>query len=149
MAQIAALTICISYRCDTRRCSRVCRWWACHSCSMDESTSVRLTMMMALTASRMLSGCCRELESVNSLRMRRPRSCAYLCLVRRLRPVGNQLTNDLMAAQTTEQNIEPTSGPDQDGPIWGYHFVPNQPAQSITSEAAVEFLSAPGPGAAE
>src|SRR5882724_371855 len=26
----------------------------------------------------------------------------------------------------------------------GYHFVPNQPAQSITSEAAVAFLSAPG-----
>src|SRR5258705_5016625 len=50
-----------------------------------------------------------------------------------------------MAAQTMGQNIEPTSGPDQDGPIWGYHFVPNQPAQSITSEAAVAFLSAPGP----
>ena len=44
------------------------------------------------------------------------------------------------------QNIEPTSGPDQGGPIWGYRFVPNQPAQSITSEAAVEFLSAPDPG---
>jgi zinc transporter len=51
-----------------------------------------------------------------------------------------------MAAQTMGQNIEPTSGPDQDGPIWGYHFVPNQPARSITSEAAVEFLTAPGPG---
>ena len=51
-----------------------------------------------------------------------------------------------MAAQTVGQNIEPTSGPDQGGPIWGYHFVPNQPAQSITSQAAVEFLSAPGPG---
>ena len=50
-----------------------------------------------------------------------------------------------MAAQTMAQNIEPTSGPDQDGPIWGYHFVPNQPAQSITSEAAVQFLTAPGP----
>jgi zinc transporter len=44
------------------------------------------------------------------------------------------------------QNVEPTSGPEQDGPIWGYHFVPNQPAQSITSEAAVAFLSAPGSG---
>src|SRR5205807_9923659 len=44
------------------------------------------------------------------------------------------------------QNIDPTSGSDQDGPIWGYHFVPNQPARSITSEAAVEFLSASGPG---
>ena len=57
---------------------------------------------------------------------------------------GNQLTNDLMAAQAIGQNIEPTSGPDQDGPIWGYHFVPNQPARSITSEAAVEFLTASG-----
>ena len=51
-----------------------------------------------------------------------------------------------MADQTTKQNIKPTPGPDQDGPVWGYHFVPNQPAQSITSEAAVAFLSAPGPG---
>ena len=57
---------------------------------------------------------------------------------------GNQLTNDLMAAQAIGQNIEPTSGPDQDGPIWGYHFVPNQPARSITSEAAVKFLTASG-----
>ena len=51
-----------------------------------------------------------------------------------------------MAAQTTGQNVESTSGPDQDVPIWGYHFVPNQPARSITSEAAVQFLTAPGPG---
>jgi len=51
-----------------------------------------------------------------------------------------------MAAQTTGQKVEPTSGSKQDGPIWGYHFVPNQPAKSITSEAAVEFLTAPGPG---
>src|SRR2546430_7450289 len=43
------------------------------------------------------------------------------------------------------QNIDPTSGSDQDGPIWGYHFVPEKPARSITSEAAVEFLTAPGP----
>src|SRR5881296_370021 len=50
-----------------------------------------------------------------------------------------------MAAQTMEQNIHPTSGSDQDGPIWGYHFVPNQPARPITSEAAVQFLTAPGP----
>jgi zinc transporter len=50
-----------------------------------------------------------------------------------------------MAAQTMKQNVEPTSGPDQGGPIWGYHFVPNQPAQSITSEQAVQFLTAPGP----
>ena len=73
------------------------------------------------------------------------------CLVRRVSTDGNQLTNDLMAAQTTKQNIEPTSGPDQDGPIWGYHFVPNQPARSITSEEAVRFLflTAPSPGRAE
>jgi zinc transporter len=44
------------------------------------------------------------------------------------------------------QNTEPTSASAQDGPIWGYHFVPDQPARSITSEAAVEFLTAPGPG---
>jgi zinc transporter len=60
--------------------------------------------------------------------------------------VENKLTNDLMTAQTMRQNTEPTSGSDQDGPIWGYHFVPNQPARSITSGAAVEFLTAPGPG---
>src|SRR5213595_4132708 len=48
-----------------------------------------------------------------------------------------------------KQNIHPTSGSDQDGPIWGYHFVPNQPAQPISSEAAVEFLTAPGPGLPE
>ena len=50
-----------------------------------------------------------------------------------------------MAAQTIGQNIEPTSGSEKDGPIWGYHFVPNEPARSITSEAAVAFLTAPGP----
>jgi zinc transporter len=50
-----------------------------------------------------------------------------------------------MAAQTVEQNIEPTSGSEQDGPTWGYHFVPNQPARSITSQEAVVFLTAPGP----
>src|SRR5262245_20278093 len=50
-----------------------------------------------------------------------------------------------MDVQTTAQNIEPTSGPDQGGPIWGYHFVPDQPARSITSEQAVQFLTAPSP----
>jgi zinc transporter len=50
-----------------------------------------------------------------------------------------------MAAQTMTQDNHPPSGSDQDGPIWGYHFVPNQPARSITSEEAVEFLTAPGP----
>src|SRR5215475_1121299 len=50
-----------------------------------------------------------------------------------------------MAAQTMKQNTEPTSGSEQAGPIWGYHFVPNQPARSITSEEAVQFLTASGP----
>ena len=56
------------------------------------------------------------------------------------------MINDLMATQTIRQNTELTSDSEQDGPIWGYHFVPNQPARSITSEAAVEFLAAPSPG---
>jgi zinc transporter len=61
--------------------------------------------------------------------------------------VGNNLTNDLVAAHTMSQNIDPTSGSDQgDGLIWGYHFVPNHPARPITSEVAVEFLTAPAPG---
>src|SRR2546425_1379733 len=50
-----------------------------------------------------------------------------------------------MADQTMTQNVEPKSGTNQDAPIWGYHFVPNHPTRSITSEAAVEFLTAPGP----
>ena len=50
-----------------------------------------------------------------------------------------------MATQTIGLNTGPASGSDG-GPIWGYHFVPNQPAQLITSEAAVGFLTAPGPG---
>ena len=50
-----------------------------------------------------------------------------------------------MGVQTTGQNVESTSGSEQDGPIWGYHFVPNQPTQSISSEAAVEFLTASDP----
>jgi zinc transporter len=51
-----------------------------------------------------------------------------------------------MATQTIRQNIDPASGSDQSGPIWGYHFVPNQPAQLITAEAAIGFLTATGPG---
>jgi len=54
-----------------------------------------------------------------------------------------------MAVQTMRQGIQPTPGSDQDGPIWGYYFVPNQPARSITPEAAVEFLTASGPGRPE
>jgi zinc transporter len=51
-----------------------------------------------------------------------------------------------MAAQTMRQEIQPTPGSDPDGPIWGYYFVPDQPARSITSEASVEFLTASGSG---
>jgi zinc transporter len=51
-----------------------------------------------------------------------------------------------MADQTMTQDTHPPSSSDQDGPMWGYHFVPNQPARSITSGEAVEFLTAPGPG---
>src|SRR5437879_12673747 len=50
-----------------------------------------------------------------------------------------------MADQTMTQNVGPKSGTNQDAPICGYHFVPNHPARSITSEAAVQFLTAPGP----
>ncbi|MGB9476285.1 MAG: transporter [Candidatus Udaeobacter sp.] len=51
-----------------------------------------------------------------------------------------------MAALTMSQNIDSTSGPNQGGPIWGYDFVPNQPARSINSEEAVKFLTAHGSG---
>src|SRR5436305_4621809 len=50
-----------------------------------------------------------------------------------------------MATQTMGQDAGPTSGPEQDGPVWGYHFVPNQPALSISSSAAVEFLTTSAP----
>jgi zinc transporter len=70
-----------------------------------------------------------------------------LYLPKRLQPVEKTLTNDLMGAQTTAQNIEPKSASDQDGPIWGYHFVPNQPPQSITSQQAAEFLTRQPPAA--
>jgi zinc transporter len=55
------------------------------------------------------------------------------------------MTDDLMPAQTMRQNSDPTSASDQDGPMWAYYFVPNQPTRSITSEAAIEFLTAHGP----
>ena len=51
-----------------------------------------------------------------------------------------------MVAQRMSQNIDSTPDPNQGGPIWGYQFVPNQPARSITSEEAVKFLTAPGSG---
>ena len=43
------------------------------------------------------------------------------------------------------QSSDPASDSAPDGPIWSYRFVPNQPARPITSEEAVEFLTAPGP----
>src|SRR5215471_9471811 len=51
-----------------------------------------------------------------------------------------------MPAQAMSETIDAASGSVQGGPIWGYHFVPNLPAQPITPEGAVEFLTAPGPG---
>ena len=44
------------------------------------------------------------------------------------------------------RKIDPTYGSDQHGLVWGYHFAPNHSAQLITSEAAVELLSAPDSG---
>lgn len=43
------------------------------------------------------------------------------------------------------RTIDPTYGSDQQGLIWGYQFVPNQPAQPITSESAFKFLAAATP----
>src|SRR6201997_4595295 len=57
-----------------------------------------------------------------------------------------EATQQPKPAPTTSQNIDPTSGSDEAGPIWGYHFVPNQPARPITSQEAVQFLTMPGPG---
>src|SRR5436309_7819664 len=57
-----------------------------------------------------------------------------------------EATQQLKAAPTTSENIDPASDADQYGLIWGYHFAPNQPPRSITSEEAVEFLTASGPG---
>ena len=57
-----------------------------------------------------------------------------------------ETTQQPEAAPTTSENIHPASGPDQDGPIWAYHFVPNQPARPISSEEVVQFLTAAGPG---
>jgi zinc transporter len=51
-----------------------------------------------------------------------------------------------MAPETLTQNAE-AAGSAQPGPVWSYHFASNQPAKSITSEAAVEFLSAQHAGA--
>lgn len=47
------------------------------------------------------------------------------------------------------QKIESSYGSDQHGLVWGYHFVPGQPAQPITSAAAVEFLATVDSGSSE
>jgi len=60
-----------------------------------------------------------------------------------------EATQQPKPAPTTSANIDPASDTDQYGLIWGYHFVPNQPPRSITSEEAVEFLTAPGPGVSD
>ncbi len=52
-----------------------------------------------------------------------------------------------MAAETTDQKVVTAPASEQDGPIWGYHFAPNQPARAITSDAAIAFLTAAAPGA--
>jgi len=58
---------------------------------------------------------------------------AQRLLVGYLPVIENKLTSDLMAAQNTRENIDPTSGSDQeDGLIWGYHFGPtSQRSQSL------------------
>jgi zinc transporter len=53
-----------------------------------------------------------------------------------------------MADQTITQHVDGEAVADQAGPIWGYHFVPDQLAQRINSEEAIKVLSAPGPAAA-
>ena len=73
------------------------------------------------------------------------RSVAQLLPVGRFALIENKLTHDLVAVQIISQSTDPASGPVQDGPIWGYRFVPNQPPRPITSEEAVEFLTTPGP----
>ncbi len=47
-----------------------------------------------------------------------------------------------MAAETMSQATDSTADSNQGGPIWGYHFAPNQPARSINSEEAIKFLTA-------
>jgi len=54
-----------------------------------------------------------------------------------------------MDMQSPMRAIDLPYGSDQHGLVWGYRFAPGQAAQSITSEAAVDFLSAAaGSGAA-
>jgi zinc transporter len=48
-------------------------------------------------------------------------------------------------APTSTANADTALGAEQGGPIWGYHFVPNQPARSITGQEAISFLTGPGP----
>jgi zinc transporter len=73
------------------------------------------------------------------------RSVVQLVPVGRFALIENKLTDDLVAPQSISQSIDPASGSAQDGPVWGYRFVPGQPARQITSEEAVEFLTTQGP----
>jgi zinc transporter len=47
-----------------------------------------------------------------------------------------------MTSLMTVPKLDPTYGSDQHGLVWGYRFAPNESAQSISSEAALEFLGA-------
>jgi zinc transporter len=50
-----------------------------------------------------------------------------------------------MAASTTILKPDPTYGSDQHGLVWGYRFAANQPAQSISSDAALDLIAARDP----
>jgi zinc transporter len=44
---------------------------------------------------------------------------------------------------TTIQQIETSYGSDKHGLVWGYHFMPGQPAQTISTDQAIVFFSVP------
>src|ERR1041385_7787920 len=73
------------------------------------------------------------------------RSVVQIVPIGRFALIENKLINDLVAPQSISQSIDPVSGSAQDGPTWGYRFVPGQPARQITSEEAVKFLTAQDP----
>src|SRR5262245_46567572 len=43
-------------------------------------------------------------------------------------------------SERTMPDLDPTYGSDQHGLVWGYRFVPGQPATAITSASGAEFL---------
>ena len=55
----------------------------------------------------------------------------------------NSLLNDPMAMPTTLRSLKSMYGSDVHGLVWGYRFAPNEPASTVTLEAAVEWLGAP------